>query len=239
MMYGDDLAQIRRMLDYTSQSVSNHSKSYTGISRQVDEMNKDATSALGKISKHNDDVKRMLVESEQISRKLATKVVIHEEDSEEDEKPEGIAMGNERVLDVSLQKQKDDIVQKLVNMNSNMRAFSSNVEEKLRQAYKAGNYDKKFGYEGLNTKNMDDELEVKSQASGKGGSMSTFEKLLHKDNRKLNRLQTQARNFISTGSSHDPNKSIMSQSSRLSSAYSQGALPDVHAGRIGGLKSAR
>ena len=31
MMAGDDLEQIRRMLDYTSTSVSHHSKSYTGI----------------------------------------------------------------------------------------------------------------------------------------------------------------------------------------------------------------
>ena len=31
MMGGDDLAQIRRMLDYTSQSVKHHSKAYSGI----------------------------------------------------------------------------------------------------------------------------------------------------------------------------------------------------------------
>lgn len=43
-------------------------------------------------------------------------------------------MGNEANLDVSLQKQKDDIVDKLKNMNSNIRSFASNIEEKLNRA---------------------------------------------------------------------------------------------------------
>jgi len=185
----------------------------------------------------------MLAETEQVQRKLATKVVIHEEDSEDDDpdKAEGIHVGNERVLDVSLQKQQDDIVDKLLNMNSNMRNFSADVEDKLKKAYKAGNYDKKFGYEGLSTKNMDEDWESKSAISASANSMSTFEKILHKDNKKLNRLQNQARNYISTSGGHDPLKSVMSASSRLSSAHSQGTLPDVHAGRKtgGGLHSAR
>jgi len=64
MMAGDDLEQIRRMLDYTGTSVKHHSKSYSNIKSQIEDMNKDAHSALNKISHHNDDVKRMLLESE-------------------------------------------------------------------------------------------------------------------------------------------------------------------------------
>ena len=64
MMGGDDLAQIRRMLDYTSESVKHHSKAYTGIRERVEEMNKDASSALDTVSRHNDDIKRMMLESE-------------------------------------------------------------------------------------------------------------------------------------------------------------------------------
>ena len=60
MMAGDDLAQIRRMLDVTSDSVKHHSKAYSNIKDRVNEMNKDAGSALDSISKYNDDVKRML-----------------------------------------------------------------------------------------------------------------------------------------------------------------------------------
>mmetsp|Transcript_28578 Transcript_28578/g.35367 ORF Transcript_28578/g.35367 Transcript_28578/m.35367 type:complete len:209 (+) Transcript_28578:1378-2004(+) len=185
MMSGNDLSHIKRMLDYTGQSVKHHSKAYTGIKQQVEDMNKEATSALSKISTHNSDVKRMLLESEQASRKLATKVVIHEEDSEDDaaEKQDHIHLGAERALDVSLQRQKEDIVDKLIGMNSNMRAFSSNVEEKLQRAYKAGNYAKKFGFEGMSTKNMDEDWETKSAMTGGGaGSMTAFEKILHKDN---------------------------------------------------------
>lgn len=110
-------------------------------------MNKEAGSALDSISKHNDDVKRMLLESEQASRKLQTKVAIPEEDSDDSDEggwsksvknaaTQGISMANEKVLDVSLQKQKEDIVDRLVGMNSSIREFATGVEEKLQAAYK-------------------------------------------------------------------------------------------------------
>ena len=43
---------------------------------------------------------------------------------------------------------------------------------------------------------MGDDWETKSNASA--GNMSTFEKLLHKDNKKLNRLQKEAKHYIET-----------------------------------------
>ena len=61
---GDDLAQIRRMLNYTSKSVNHHSKAYSNIRSEVEDMNKDAHVALSKISRHNDEVQRMLNQSE-------------------------------------------------------------------------------------------------------------------------------------------------------------------------------
>ena len=88
---------------------------------------------------------------------------------------------------------------KLINMNSNIRQFSSNVEERLQRAYRAGNYSKKFGYEGLSTSNMDEDMDTNIAKNAVGG-MSNYEKILHKDNKKLNRLQTQARNYMGTGS---------------------------------------
>ena len=63
-MGGDDLTQIKRMLKFTTRSVDHHSKAYTNIRGEVEEMNKDAYEALNKISRHNDDVQRMLLESE-------------------------------------------------------------------------------------------------------------------------------------------------------------------------------
>ena len=101
------------MLDYTSNSVKHHSKAYSGIRNQVEDMNKEAGSALDSISRHNDDVKRMLLESEQASRKLQTKIAIPEEDSDDSDEggwsksvknaaTQGISMANEKVLDVSL-----------------------------------------------------------------------------------------------------------------------------------------
>lgn len=39
MMGGDDLAQIRRMLKFTSKSVKHHSKAYSNIKTEVESMN--------------------------------------------------------------------------------------------------------------------------------------------------------------------------------------------------------
>ena len=61
---GDDLAQIRRMLTYTSKSVNHHSKAYANIRHEVEDMNKDAFVALAKMSQHDEDVQRLLQESE-------------------------------------------------------------------------------------------------------------------------------------------------------------------------------
>ena len=56
MMTGNDLTHIRKMLDYTTQSVKHHSTAYSNIKVQVEEMNNDAKGALGKLAKHNDDI---------------------------------------------------------------------------------------------------------------------------------------------------------------------------------------
>lgn len=42
MMSGDDLAQIKKMLDYTGQNVKHHSKAYSGIKMQIETMNNEA-----------------------------------------------------------------------------------------------------------------------------------------------------------------------------------------------------
>lgn len=68
-MGGDDLTQIRRMLTFTSKSVNHHSKAYSNIRGEVESMNKDASEALNNISKHNEDVQRLLLNSEQMKRK--------------------------------------------------------------------------------------------------------------------------------------------------------------------------
>ena len=63
--------------------------------------------------------------------------------------------------------------------------------------------------------------------------MSTFEKLLHKDNKKLNRMQEQAKNYLEKEGGFTGEISKMSSASRLSSA----SLPDLTGkGRIGGAQ---
>ena len=103
---GDDLAQIRRMLNYTSKSVNHHSKAYSNIRNEVDDMNNNAFVALAKMSQHDAEVQRLLLQSEQSKRKLETKVAIPEMNDEEDEDiagyGQGISTANEPKLDVSL-----------------------------------------------------------------------------------------------------------------------------------------
>ena len=99
------------MLKYTSKSVNHHSKAYTNIKSEVEGMNRTATDALSSVAKNDDDIQRLLLESEQGRRKkLDTKVAIPEENNEEDEDPsassftQGISAAAEPKLDVSLQK---------------------------------------------------------------------------------------------------------------------------------------
>jgi hypothetical protein len=68
-MSGDDLAHIKKMIKVTSSSISNHTDAFTGIKASVESMNKDASVALGRISKHNAEVMQMLAESEQNLRR--------------------------------------------------------------------------------------------------------------------------------------------------------------------------
>lgn len=55
-------------------------------------------------------------------------------------------------------------------------------------------------------------------------SLSTFEKILNKDNTKLNRIQSQARNFLNTGSYDSKPKNNSAGVSRLSSAQSHKSI---------------
>lgn len=80
---------------------------------------------------------------------------------------------------------------------------------------------------------MEDDDDAKSTRSAGPGTMSTFEKLLHKDNNRLNRMQSQAKAYLETsGVGFNGEISKMSSTSRLSSA----SLPDLTGkGRIGGV----
>ena len=99
------------MLNYTSQSVAHHAQAYTDLKSEVEELNSGADVALKSVSRHDDDISRMLLDSQQRARERSTKVAILEEDEEDEEfKADpyangGISMAKEKVLDVSLQKQ--------------------------------------------------------------------------------------------------------------------------------------
>ena len=100
------------MLKFTSQSVAHHAQAYTDLKAEVEELNSGADVALKSVSKHDEDINRMLLDSQARARERSTKVAILEEDEEDEEfkgdpyaNVAGISMAKEKVLDVSLQKQ--------------------------------------------------------------------------------------------------------------------------------------
>ena len=76
-------------------------------------------------------------------------------------------------------------------MNQNIRSFATDVEERLKRAYKAGNYSKKFGFDNMSATdyNEDDLYEESKDQQPSSASNSAFDRILNKDNAKLNRMQ--------------------------------------------------
>ena len=103
-------------------------------------------------------------------------------------------------------------------MNQNIRSFATDVEERLKRAYKAGNYSKKFGFDNMSATdyNEDELYEESKDQQPSSASNSAFDRILNKDNTKLNRMQNQARNYLANNET--------SKMSMLSSAHSQGSL---------------
>lgn len=81
---GDDLSQIKKMLSLTSQSVEHHIGAYSNIKKEVDDMNGSSTKVMGRLAKHDEEVKRVLEESEKMRREINFKVAIPEVDEEEE-----------------------------------------------------------------------------------------------------------------------------------------------------------
>ena len=108
-MNGGDLEAIKRMMKCTDQSMDQHISHYDQLKSQVDDLNKGAISAMKRIGKHNPDVARMVLDSEQRSRAHGTKVAILEEDREDEGETAsasihvGGARGQQRLSDEPLE----------------------------------------------------------------------------------------------------------------------------------------
>ena len=51
------------MLKFTSQSVAHHAQAYTDLKAEVEVLNSGADVALKSVSRHDDDINRMLLDS--------------------------------------------------------------------------------------------------------------------------------------------------------------------------------
>ena len=71
-------------------------------------------------------------------------------------------------------------------MNTNIRNFGGNMEERLNRANKAGGYDKKFGFDIGGAKDSD--LDFLSASAASGPNKSAFDKMMAKDDKKYNRM---------------------------------------------------
>ena len=107
---GSDLEAIKKMMACTDESMDQHINHYDQLKNQVDELNKGALNAMKRIGKHNPDVARMVLDSEQRSRAHGMKVAIPEEDREEEGETAsasihvGGARGQQRLSDEPLEK---------------------------------------------------------------------------------------------------------------------------------------
>ena len=141
----------------------------------------------------------------------------------------GVKGPGEKNSDEPFMDKKHNIVRKLKDMNSNMRSYGANVGAKLQAAYKDGNYKQKFGYDGAKTANID---EIDPNAPGADGKkLTAFEKMLHKDDAKLNRLQAQAKRQIEASSQHAGSKtykkSVKAIENTMSTGGASSTLPDL------------
>jgi len=66
-----------------------------------------------------------------------------------------------------LQKQKANIVDTLLKMNANMRDYTRDVEARLERAHQAiGGGAKKYGYENIGARNMEEFLDNNQNSAG-------------------------------------------------------------------------
>lgn len=86
-----------------------------------------------------------------------------------------------------MEERKGGIVKTLMGMNSYMRIFSRDIESRLDKVYTKG-AGKKYGYDDITNQSM-------ASVSMGGSSESKYE------DRRLNKIQTQAQTFLDSSSS--------------------------------------
>ena len=90
------------------------------------------------------------------------------------------------------------------------------MEDKLKRAQQAANYEKRFGYSGVSAR--DDSVEG-SSGLGLGEPVTAFDKMMAKDNRMLDRMQAQAQKYLQRSGS-STNAESLTKMSKMSSRLS-------------------
>ena len=116
----------------------------------------------------------------------------------------GLSMGGKNASALAgsepLQKQKADIVDTLLKMNSNMRDYTLDVEARLEKAHLAmGGGVKRYGFENMGAKNMDEFLENDRLTGGLDSKAY---------DRNLNRMAKHATQFLKQ-TSEQPSAAVL------------------------------
>jgi hypothetical protein len=102
------------------------------------------------------------------------------------QEPTSLQMGGSKASGIvgsePLQKQKSDIVDKLIRMNENMRDYTLDVEARLEKAHAAvgGGAQKRFGFENMGARNMDEYLDNNSNILTAGLDSKAHDRNLNK-----------------------------------------------------------
>ena len=89
MMGGNDLAQIRRMMRYQTETMEQHMEAYDKIKTNVMDMNKGAMDTLKSIQKHAPEFKELYTQQEKYNAEFETQLAVIEEERKNYKKEKG------------------------------------------------------------------------------------------------------------------------------------------------------
>lgn len=175
LMKGQDLKQIQDMMDVTKEGMKQHFDAYDKIKDQITTLGAQADEAIKSLNFYGGDKSSTDKGPSSYKQELARVM-------EEDYQAEQISKGNK----ASLEGNKKNIVNQLLNMNQSMREFTIDLESKLDRAYKSG-AGKKYGYSSITN--------TAQQLNEVGDDTKQ-----RKEDRMLNKMSNQAQSFLDKNS---------------------------------------
>lgn len=139
LVCGSEFTQIQSMIGCGQDHLGVHVKGYDKLFKDINTMRDDALDTIKLAAKYDSKAAKIASQSVAAQERLNGQLVEIKEDKVAEDKisspvfkQESMNLGGNPTKDsVPLQKQKDDIVNKLMNMESDMRGYTDDIETKL------------------------------------------------------------------------------------------------------------